>query len=120
LAIGVHLHVAVAGWVMLVILGVSHRLLPMFLLSHDVSDWPARVALALLGGGIVMLVSLHHSLTPARTWLIAAMLAGGLLAFVTQAFLHFRASRKPSLDPGLRLAAAALGFLAVAIVLAPI
>src|SRR5690606_7418328 len=37
-AIGVHLHVALAGWVLLVMIGVGQRLLPMFLLSHGAGD----------------------------------------------------------------------------------
>lgn len=93
LALGVHLHVAIAGWVMLVIVGVAHRLLPMFLLSHGASERPGRVA--------------------------AGLLAGGAVAFLAQAALFFRHKKKPALDPGLRLAAVALGFLALALVLAP-
>lgn len=48
LALGVHLHVAVAGWVTLVIVGVAHRLLPMFLLSHGASERPGRAAAGLI------------------------------------------------------------------------
>src|SRR5690606_27717729 len=48
LALGVHIHVAVAGWVALVMIGVGHRLLPMFLLSHGASERPARLAVVSL------------------------------------------------------------------------
>jgi hypothetical protein len=47
-ALGVHLHVALAGWVLLVMIGVGHRLLPMFLLSHGASDRWAKAAVALV------------------------------------------------------------------------
>src|SRR5690606_15036367 len=120
LALGVHLHVAVAGWVMLVVVGVAHRLLPMFLLSHGASERPGRVALALLSGGTGVLLFFHHWLVPAVKWTVAAALAGGMLAFLVQAALFFRHRRKPALDPGLRLAACALLFLATALVLAPV
>lgn len=120
LAMGVHIHVAVAGWVMLVVVGVAHRLLPMFLLSHGASERPGRVAVALLAGGTALLVALHHALTPWLTWTIGAMLAAGFVAFLAQAALFFRHRRKPALDPGLRLAATALGFLGLALLLAPL
>lgn len=40
LAVSVHLHVAIFGWVLLTIVGVAHRLLPMFLLSHGATERP--------------------------------------------------------------------------------
>lgn len=118
-AIGVHLHVAVAGWVMLVIVGVAHRLLPMFLLAHRAPEWPGKLAVVLLSAGSALLLAAHHFLVPAVKWTVAGLLAAGLAAFLAQAALFFRHRRKPRLDPGLRLAGVALGFLALALVLAP-
>jgi hypothetical protein len=119
LALGVHLHVAVAGWVMLVIVGVAHRLLPMFLLSHGASERPGKVAVAMLAGGVGVLLALHHMLTPFLIGLVALLLAGGVAAFLVQAALFFRHKKKPALDPGLRLAALALCVLGLALGLAP-
>ena len=51
----VHVHLALVGWVMLVMVGVGHRLLPMFMLSHGASERPARVAVACLAGGCALL-----------------------------------------------------------------
>lgn len=120
LAVGVHLHVAIAGWVMLVMVGVAHRLLPMFLLSHGASERPAGVSVALLAGGTSMLLLFHHRLTPAVVWTVAGMLIAGLAAFLIQAALFFRHRKKPVLDPGLRLAASALVLLLAALLLAPL
>jgi hypothetical protein len=119
LALGVHLHVAVFGWVLLVIVGIAHRLLPMFLLSHGAPELPGRAAAALLAAGTLLLLIMHHALTPGVVWTTAALLGAGLLAFLTQAALFFRHKRKPALDPGLRLVAVALGLLALALGLAP-
>lgn len=118
-ALAVHLHVAVAGWVLLVVVGVAHRLLPMFLLSHGAPEGPGKVAGALLGSGAGTLLVLHHHLTPAVRWGVAALLGAGLSALLVQAALFFRHRRKPALDPGLRLAALSLAFLGAALVLAP-
>src|SRR5690606_5435264 len=59
-SIGVHLHVALAGWVLLVMIGVGHRLLPMFLLSHGAGDGFARWAVRLVAAGAGVLAFLHH------------------------------------------------------------
>jgi hypothetical protein len=120
LALGVHMHVAVAGWVMLVMVGVAHRLLPMFLLSHGGTERPGALAAALLAAGSAIMALLHHALTPALTWAVAAMLVGGVLAFLVQVAVFVRHKRKPTLDPGLRLAMTALGFLLLSLVLGPL
>ena len=120
LALGVHLHVAALGWAGLVMIGVAQRLLPMFLLSHGAAEWPGRAAVAGVGSGVALLLVLHHALTPASLLLVAGCLAGGMIAFVAQAALFFRHRRKPALDPGLRLAAGALAFFLLALVLAPL
>ncbi len=120
LAVGVHMHVAIGGWVLLTIVGVAHRLLPMFLLSHGASERPGRVALCLIGGGVALLLAVHHML---NAWLIAsvaAMLWLGTAALLLQAFLFFRARRKPQLDAGLRLAGSGLTLLAFAMLLGPV
>lgn len=119
LALGVHLHVAIAGWVLLTIAGVAHRLLPMFLLSHGASERPGKAAVALLAGGVAALLALHHALTPFITWAIGAVLAAGTFCLVAQAGLHFHHRRRPALDPGMKLAAAGLGMLVLATALAP-
>lgn len=119
LAVGVHLHVALGGWVLLTIAGVAHRLLPMFLLSHGASERPGKIAVGLLGGGVTALLVLHHHLTPALTWTIGATLAAGTFALVTQAALHFQHRRRVVLDAGMHLAAGGLVMLMVAIAIAP-
>lgn len=119
LAIGVHLHVALAGWVLLVAIGVAHRLLPMFLLSHDVPTWPAVAAAWLTGSGAGILLALHHYLTPPVLLLVAALLAGGVLAFIGYAATHFRGRKRRVLDAGMSLAAAGVGFLLLGVALAP-
>ena len=119
LAVGVHLHVAIAGWVLLTIVGVAHRLLPMFLLSHGASELPGRAAAALLAAGVALLLATHHALTLWTTAAVALSLGGGVAALLTQALLYFRSRRKPALDPGLRLAGAGLVLLGCALLLAP-
>ena len=117
-ALGVHLHVALAGWVLMVMIGVVQRLLPMFLLSHGAGDRSARVAVACVGAGTGVLAILHHAPALISHWTPAVLIAVGVAAFLMQARAFYAHRHRPSLDPGMRLAAGALGVLALALVLA--
>lgn len=117
-AVGVHLHIAIAGWVLPVMVGVAHRLLPMFLLSHGAGERFAKISVALLGAGAGVLAVLHHLPPLISRWLPAVLIAGGLLSFLVQARSFYRRRHRPVLDPGMRLAAVSLALLGVALVLA--
>lgn len=117
-SLATHLHVAAAGWVLLVMTGVAHRLLPMFLLSHGAGDRAAKWAVGLLAAGAGTLALLHHAPPLAGRWLPAALLAAGVVAFLAQARAFYRQRHRPVLDPAMRLAAAALAGLGVALALA--
>lgn len=112
-ALGVHIHLALAGWVLMVVIGVAHRLLPMFLLSHGAGEGWGRAAAALVAGGVALMVGLHHGGPLLAHWIPAALIGGGLGAFLLQARAFFAHRVKPTLDPGLRMAGAALLLLGV-------
>src|SRR5690625_537678 len=120
LVVGIHLHLALAGWVFLVVIGVAHRLLPMFLLSHGAPEWPGRVAALFTGVGSLGLVFLYHGIPMSWAWILALLIGVGGVAFIYQAYLYFRYRVKKALDPGLTLAGRAVVFLALGTGLAPI
>lgn len=117
-ALGTHLHVALTGWVLLVMVGVAHRLLPMFLLSHGAKEWFAKAAVGLLAAGAAMLTVGHHGPPIVSHWLPALLLGLGLGAFLLQAREFYQHRHRPVLDPGMRLAAGALAILAAGLLLA--
>lgn len=112
-----HLHLAIAGWALIMMTGVSHRLLPMFLLAHNADTRWTKRALGLLASGVTVLAIGLLGQSAAATWLGALLLAGGVACFLRQAFAFYRARMKPSIDIGMRFAATALLFLAVSTVL---
>jgi hypothetical protein len=116
-ALGVHLHLALGGWVLMVVIGVAHRLLPMFLLSHGSDERWGGAAAVLVALGVGWLVVFHHAPPALGAWVPALLIGAGLAAFLVQAGLFFRHSVKPRLDPGLRLAGAALLVLTSGVVL---
>lgn len=113
----IHLHVALVGWVLLMIVGVSHRLLPMFLLAHGADRrWTGR-ALAGLASGVVVLAAGIAVGRSSLEWAGALLLAGGLGCFLRQAWAFHRARVRRRLDPGMCFAATALAFLVVSALL---
>lgn len=109
-----HLHVALVGWALVTIVGMAHRLLPMFLLAHGVDTrWTPRALALLVSGVVVLALGIDAQLT-AVTWLGVALLEGGVVAFLIQARLFFRARIRPRIDAGMRFVATALCFLAIA------
>ena len=80
--LGVHLHIALAGWVFLVIVGVGRHLLPMFLLSHGARHGPAKLSVALVAGGSWLLALLHPFFPIGAFWVAGAFIAVGVGAFL--------------------------------------
>ena len=112
-----HLHIALVGWALMMMVGVSHRLLPMFLLSHGGDTRWTKRSLALLAGGVALLsIGLTRQL-PAATWAAAALLEAGIGCFVWQAAVFYRARVRRQIDIGMRYAGSALGFLVVSALL---
>ncbi len=105
-----HLHLALLGWVLPMVLGVAARVYPMFLLSTEPAGWPGRVQLAGVALGVPMVV--------AGILVSEALLAAGALAVAAALVAHgvwvvrmVRSRRRPALDWGLRLVLAGTLFL---------
>jgi hypothetical protein len=117
--LGIHLHVALVGWAMLMIVGVSHRLLPMFLLAHGADvRWTKRTLIALSTGVIVLGAGLAADRAEVA-WVGVCALELGLACFVWQALSFYRARVRKRIDVGMRFAAAAVASLCIAAVLGP-
>src|SRR6185312_14382219 len=115
-----HLHVAIVGWVLVMIVGVSHRLLPMFLIARGADTrWTAR-ALASLAAGVPVLGAGFLTHRAPVVWMGAAVLDLGIAFFLYQASCFVRARVRKRIDIGMRYAGVGLSFLAAAAVLGPI
>jgi len=117
--LAIHLHVAVVGWALIMMVGVSHRLLPMFLLAHGAYKRWTRRSLASLGAGVLTLgvgLATDHV---GIAWAGVAALEAGVACFLWQAFSFYRVRVRKKIDVGMRFAAMALAFLTTASVLGP-
>lgn len=115
-AVFIHAHVALFGWVGLVMIAVAGHLQTMFLVVHGVSQRAAAIAVGLILTG-VGLAALPLGSFADGAGLVAMWL--GLSAFLLQSALNYRARLKRHLGPGLELAAAGLCVLLLALMLAP-
>ncbi|HEU4565461.1 MAG TPA: hypothetical protein VFS05_12450, partial [Gemmatimonadaceae bacterium] len=117
--LAIHVHVALIGWALVMIVGMSHRLLPMFLLAHGADTRWTRRALALLAAGLPLLVGGLALDAPAASWGALALLEAGVACFLVQARRFFRARIRPRLDAGMRFVAVGLCWLGASALLAP-
>jgi hypothetical protein len=115
-----HLHVAIVGWALIMIVGVAHRLLPMFLLAHGVNARWTKRAIVLLACGLPLLALGINAQIPAASWTAVALMEAGLACFIYQAVSFFRARVRKRIDVGMRFAAAGVGFLGLAAVFGPL
>lgn len=116
-ALGVHLHVALAGWVGMVVIGVAHRLLPMFLLSHGAGERWGKAAGVLVSGGVAWLAVFHHAGPAVAHWIPGLLIGAGFSSFLVQARSFYAHRVKRKLDAGLRTAAGGLLILALGLAL---
>ncbi len=118
--LAVHIHVALVGWVFMMVIGMSHRLLPMFLLAHGANtSWTKRALLFLPAGLPLFAIGMLYDL-PLTAWMGVLLIELGVVSFVLQARAFAVARKRPRLDVGLRFAGVALVFLIVGAVLAPV
>jgi hypothetical protein len=112
-----HLHLALIGWVLLVIVGVSTRLLPMFLMAHRVEHTANRVAVALLAVGVALLATGLALSRPVITWPGAVLVYAGFIAFIVQVVAFYRGRTRRKVDAGMAFARMGVIFLAAGAVL---
>jgi hypothetical protein len=116
-SLAVHVHVALGGWVMLVVMAVGRRLLPAFLLSHGRNELPLRIAIAAMMTGVLALTVLHGFMTTTLFTIATLLMAVGMFAMAVQMLSYVRTRHRVHLDAGLRMVMAGGVLLMVAVAL---
>jgi hypothetical protein len=115
----VHAVTALLGWATILAMGAAYRLTPMFALSHGHGDGAGAVVLPLVAGGTLAVLAGLLLRWPAPVMAAVGLVPGAAVAlFVRDQWAFLRTRRRPRLDPGLRLTAIAVGYLAVTAVVA--
>lgn len=110
--IAAHAHLAVLGWVSLMICAVSYRMVAAFVLPEQVLPEPARrqvLSLSVLVPALVLAIFL-------RSWLVAplALLTAGSLVWYASIIIRLLRMRRMPIDWSMRHVQAALAHLGVA------
>lgn len=112
--ISYHLIIAVVGWVSMVIMGVTFKLIPMFTLSHNFSKRSGKWAFVLINIGLTgFLYELHDASLKFLYPLSAAFIISGIFFFLFQVYIIFRQRIRRKLDAALKFSRLSFVFLGI-------
>ncbi len=112
--ISYHVNIAVVGWVAMVIMGVTFKLIPMFTLSHNFSNKSGKIAFGLINAGLIGFLYELHAPQIKYLYIISAVLTAlGIFFFLYQVYLIFKKRIRKKLDAALKFTAAAYAFFGI-------
>ncbi|VAX29023.1 hypothetical protein MNBD_IGNAVI01-3036 [hydrothermal vent metagenome] len=98
-----HAEVAVIGWVTMVVMGVSYKLIPMFTLSHGYSMKSSKWAFWLINIGLVGINTFFHFKNNMIEILISTLfIAVGIAFFLFQVYLIYKNRLRKKRDVGIK------------------
>lgn len=113
-----HAHLAFVGWVSMVIMGVSYKLIPMFSLSHGFSLKPAKWVFGFINAGLILLtIEYHFSQRTIMLPIGTVLIAIGNFIFLYQVYLIMKSRVRRILDVGLTYSMVSFGVMFIATVL---
>jgi hypothetical protein len=112
-AMHAHAHLAAVGVFLMLMVGISYKLVPMFTLSEVQSQWRARVSVLLLNVGLAGSFVTILLRSPFKL-LFAAAAVAGLAIYGVELAAILRARKRRTLDWGMK------GFLTALALLAPV
>jgi hypothetical protein len=93
-----HAHIAAIGWVTMLVIGLSYRLMPMMLPAAMPAGRSLAISAMLLQTGLVVL-AVQLTMGADRLWIGALLIIGGIISFIVRvrAMLATRLPRPPAL-----------------------
>jgi cbb3-type cytochrome oxidase subunit 1 len=116
--LNLHSHVAFIGWVSMVVMGVSFKLIPMFTLSHGYALTYAKWAFWLINIGLLGINTIfHYEDTTFLYYILTPMITLGIMLFLVQVYVIFKNRVRKKLDTGLKFSSYAFLMLGLTTVL---
>lgn len=113
----IHAHSGFVGWFMLLIIGVSSRLLPMFMVSHNLTVSKLTKAYYLINLGLIaVIISLYFSITYG-VYVSGGAVVIGLFFYLSFLLEAYKKRIKKGLDIGMKQTAASFIIMVIPIVL---
>jgi len=111
-----HLIIAVAGWISMVIMGVTFKLIPMFTLSHNFSRTSGKWAFGLINTGLIGFLFELHPPGSKILFLISSLLTAlGIIFFLWQVYIIFNKRIRKKLDAALKFSAVSFAFFGISV-----
>lgn len=112
----IHAHMGIGGWFILLIMGVGSKLIPMFLLAHNLNTKKLSYAYYLVNFGLIGLsADLFFRDERAVLPLYAALIVAGILFFLSFLYEAYKKRLRKQLDIGLKHSFMAFMFLFIPI-----
>ncbi|MFA3781492.1 cbb3-type cytochrome c oxidase subunit I [Melioribacteraceae bacterium 4301-Me] len=101
--LNLHAHVAFIGWVSMVVMGVTYKLIPMFTLSHNFKLTLAKIAFVLINIGLLGISTImHYSETTIFYYIFVPLIAVGIILFLFQVLEIFKKRIRKKFDVGIK------------------
>ncbi|MBZ0200950.1 MAG: hypothetical protein K8H86_13855 [Ignavibacteriaceae bacterium] len=106
--LNLHAHIAFIGWVSMVVMGVSFKLIPMFTLSHNFSLANAKRAFWLLNIGLLGISTImHYQDTTFLYYIFTGLIVLGIIFFLLQIHIIFKNRIRKKFDIGIKFSSVA-------------
>lgn len=113
--LNLHAHVAFIGWVSMVIMGVTFKLIPMFTLSHGYKLLFGKIAFWIVNAGLLGIsIVMHYEDTTIFYYISAFLILVGLGTFLFQTILIVKKRIRKKADIGIKYSYIAYSMMGVA------
>ncbi|MFC5269768.1 cytochrome C oxidase subunit I [Adhaeribacter terreus] len=112
-----HAHVGMAGWFLLLIIGVGSKLLPMFLLSHHVGTKKLHISYYLINLGLVLFAADHLFFHTPYYFVYGLLVGLGMVLFALFVLDAYRKRVRKNQDAGMQQSLLAVVLMALPIVM---
>lgn len=114
----IHAHLGIAGWFILLIMGVASKLIPMFLLSQNLNQKKLTAAYYLVNAGLIgFIIDIYFFEGSIILPVFGVLIVSGILCFISFVFEAYKKRLRKVLDIGLKHTFAAILVLFLPIVL---
>ena len=111
-----HAHLGVIGWFLLLVIGVSSKLMPMFLIVHKLPRKLLKYAYFFINTGLLLLALGYYFYNV--VWFLtfsSLLIVAGIIAFLRFNYIAFSKRIRKKLDVGMKLSATGFMFLGITI-----
>jgi len=113
----IHVSMAVVGWFMQLVVGVSSILMPMFFIAHQLNERHLHRAYWLINGGLILLnISLFFNFASYVNLLATLVILMGFSFFFRYNFEAYRKRLRKSLDVGMKHSVLAFSLLFISLI----